>query len=259
MTVSKQDLSGVINWTREYFDNANISTAVVGLSGGIDSSVIASICCKALGNSNVIGVILPCESGKADRELAMALAISLGIFTGNDIDNVFEMDLAKTFQTFMATYNRAVDGGCLPDVYDRLVAANVKSRLRMTTLYAVSNNIKGLVVGTTNKSEAKLAYYTRGGDGCVDIEPLQDFLKYEVYELANLLGDIPEPILSRAPSAGLWDGQTDEDELGILYNEVDNYLEDKDIDPDKKDKIEGIIKRNKFKGEPIPYYNRGEK
>lgn len=269
MTATLEDLNGVINWIKEYFDNAGISKAVIGLSGGIDSAVIASICCRALGKKNVTGVVMPCYSQELDSHLAFELTESLNI----NSQSTLYFDLEKTFDNLWKEYrsNISYNSSCpLPMTYNKLVPANIKARLRMTTLYAVAGHIGGLVVGTTNKTEAMLGYNTKYGDGGVDIEPIQDFYKGEVYELAEMLNDIPQKIIERAPSAGLWDDQTDEGELGMLYSEIDSYLKTKTgkvgifpvfqfmFDAIKAQKIDKLIAANKHKDLHLPFYKRTE-
>lgn len=270
MTVTKKDLDSVIEWTTRYFYDCGAKKAIVGLSGGIDSAVIASICVKAIGKENVIGLIMPCQSQYKDEKLAYKLAHNLGIngwAKGQEkpyIDNTFQMDLEKTFNQFWKDYRYNINPeyDCVPDTYSKLVPANIKARLRMTTLYAVAGHVNGLVVGTTNKTEALLGYVTKYGDGGVDIEPIQDFYKAEVYELAALLEDIPEAIIKRAPTAG--NGQTDEDELEMTYANIDAYLKAKEkgkevavLSKIKEEKLLKLIASNKHKDLGLPHYERG--
>jgi len=268
MTVELKDLDGVIKWTQNYFHDCGIKKAVVGLSGGIDSAVIASICCRALGKENVMGVIMPCHSQEIDKYLAEKLAENLNIVYSEDgtPDNLLYYELEETFDLFWKEYRSNIpyhnikEHGSIPMSYNKLVPANIKARLRMTTLYTVAGHIGGLVVGTTNLTEAVLGYATKYGDGGVDIEPIQDFYKTEVYELAYLLGDIPQEIIDRAPTAGLWDDQTDEGELGLQYAYIDTYLIAKSEGKMRElhPKIEALIAANKHKDLHLPYYKREE-
>ena len=151
----------------------------------------------------------------------------------------------------MSIHNNVFDGE-FPDI-NKLVKANAKSRLRMLTLYALANQAGYLVAGTTNKSEMKLGYATKYGDGGVDFEPIQDFYKTEVWEMATLM-DLPKAIIDKAPSAGLWAGQTDEDELGHDYYEIDAWLQGKDKQPWTA--LNRRIKTAKHKDLHLPYFRR---
>ena len=181
---------------------------VIGLSGGIDSALLARLARDALGPEHVLGVLIP--DGQFPRALleeTHAYAESLGIAHRTvPIESVV----------------RAVSG-LLPEVQDRVALGNTTARLRMIVLYAIAREHHRLVVGTGNKSELLLGYFTKYGDGGVDLLPIGDLYKTEVRALAADLG-LPNAIRERAPSAGLWEGQTDEEELGISYVEVDQIL-----------------------------------
>lgn len=233
---------------------------MIGLSGGIDSAVAAAICVQAIGPEHVVGVILPCDSGLEDAMDALRVAKRLNIQT-------VDADLENTFRTWWDAYRFSIawpaqQEGAFPKM-NKLVRANAKARLRMLTLYAVANQVGGLVIGTTNKTEAAIGYATKYGDGGVDIEPLMDFYKTEIWELAKIL-DIPPEIISRVPSAGLWDGQTDEEELGMKYKEIDEILMDINNESEsclepgepKYDKIVSMIAASKHKDLHLPYFKR---
>lgn len=179
---------------------------VIGLSGGIDSSVAAALCVKAVGRKNVLGLIMPCHSDPADAADARLLARHLGI-------RVRHVGLEKVFDLFLSI---------LPEGKG-LARSNIKPRLRMITLYYHANKHNYLVCGTGNKSELMVGYFTKYGDGAVDILPIADLYKRDVVALARLLA-IPERIITKPPSAGLWKGQTDEGEMGITYAELDDIL-----------------------------------
>ena len=133
MTVTQKDLDGVIKWIKDYFNKTGLKEAVVGLSGGIDSAVIASVCCRALEPKNVIGVVMPCYSQNIDKIFANKLATSIGIesfTTASDIDNVLHIDLEETFDTLEKLYrNSTGTADPLPMTYNKLVPANIKARL----------------------------------------------------------------------------------------------------------------------------------
>ncbi len=199
-------LAGRISeWIRQKVKEAGAEGVVVGISGGVDSSVVASLAKKAVGEK-VLGVIMPCHSEPLDEKYAWRVAEKLKIETERVV-----LD---------SLYDRFSD--LLPSG-KRLALTNLKARLRMATLYYFANNLNYLVVGTGNKSEISVGYFTKYGDGGCDILPLGDLLKTEVRELARVL-ELPEEIINRVPSAGLWAGQTDEEEMGLRYEDLDRIL-----------------------------------
>ena len=195
----------IVTWLRDYAVKAGAGGYIVGLSGGIDSACTAVLCRRAVG-SNVLGVLMPCHSSPGDAELARLFAETF------DIETV-TVALEPAFGALL---------GVLPDTSD-LARANVKPRLRMTTLYALAQTHGYLVAGTGNKSEIAVGYFTKYGDGGVDVEPLGELYKIQVRLLATKL-EIPQTIIDRPPTAGLWEGQTDEEEMGITYETLDTTL-----------------------------------
>jgi NAD+ synthase len=193
-------------WLRDYATQAGASGYVLGLSGGIDSACTAVLCQQAVGR-NLLAAILPCYSPAEDAEMALLLANTFGIKT-------VTVDLVPVYQAVLAS---------LPPKLPHLATANLKPRLRMATLYALAQAHGYLVAGTGNKSEIAVGYFTKYGDGGVDVEPLGDLYKSQVRELAYELA-IPQPIIDRPPSAGLWPGQTDENEMGLTYEQLDCTL-----------------------------------
>ncbi|MEX2425751.1 MAG: NAD+ synthase [Thermomicrobiaceae bacterium] len=194
-------------WLREKVEGAGAEGVAVGLSGGIDSSVVATLAARAFGPDRVTGVIMPARSQPADVEDARMLASQLGITS-------LEIDLEIPFSAMLDT---------LPEGSD-LAVANLKPRLRMMTLYHIANTNNLVVAGTGNKTELMVGYFTKYGDGGVDLLPLGALYKHQVRDLARGIG-VPQAIIDRPPSAGLWAGQTDEDEMGITYEELDAILE----------------------------------
>ena len=197
----------------------------VGLSGGIDSAVVIRLA-QVAANGNVVGVVMPCHSDPQDEADATLVANHFAIPT-------VRIDLAPSYDRLVADLNSVVEGlpgarqasapGETSDPRARLPRANVKPRLRMTTLYYVANSLNYLVAGTGNRSELEIGYFTKYGDGGVDLLPIGRLLKSEVRELAREL-EVPEPVIAKAPSAGLWLGQTDEHEMGFSYADLESYL-----------------------------------
>jgi NAD+ synthase len=183
---------------------ARAEGVVIGLSGGVDSALAAALCVDAVGAANVYGMMLPCESAEEDCADAITAADHLGI--AREI-----VDLTKTYEALLVS---------LPGLDNKLARANLKSRLRMCSLYARANQRNYLVCGTTNMVEMHLGYFTKFGDGGCDIEPLVCLLKREVREM-TALKKFPPDIALRTASAGLWKGQTDEGDIGLSYARLD--------------------------------------
>ena len=181
---------------------------VLGVSGGIDSAVVLRLCERAAGAEKVLGLMMPeKDSPKDDLKDAMELCENDGV-------RYKVIDITEP----IASFKKSIGG-----TVDRMSLANIKARCRMITLYHFANSEKLLVVGTSNKSELLMGYFTKFGDGAADLEPIGDIYKTEVRELAREMG-IPEKVIKKAPSAGLWKGQTDEGEMGISYDRLDAIL-----------------------------------
>jgi len=185
---------------------------VFGLSGGVDSAVVAALCKRAFPHHS-LGLILPCQSDPVDAADAVLTAHHFGLPTAT-------IDLTPVYEALCAELRAACSDA--PD--DRLTCANIKPRLRMTALYAFSNHLGYRVVGTGNRSELAVGYFTKWGDGGADLLPLGNLTKTRVGELARHLG-VPQRIVDKPPSAGLWEGQTDEGEMGLTYEQLDACLE----------------------------------
>ena len=227
----------LVLWIRDKVLAAGCRGVVIGMSGGLDSSVLAILCHRAFPQS-MLGVIMPCHSGQEDVEHAQAVASQFSIPTKKVVlDTVFDT-LLKVLP------DERVEPGV-----SRLAKGNLKVRLRMLTLYYFTNQLKYMVAGSGNRSELSVGYFTKYGDGGVDILPLGKLVKGQVRELASFLG-IPQPIIDKPPSAGLWQGQTDEDELEFSYAELDCYLLTGEASDALREKIESRIMANNHKRLP---------
>lgn len=229
-------------WIAEHVREAGLSGVVVGLSGGIDSAVVSGLCARGIGAKQVLGVCMPCHSNPRDAEDAALTAETWDIpFT--------TVDVSGAYDTLVAA---------LPPGSD-LAYANIKPRLRMITLYHHANTLGKLVAGTGNRSELLAGYFTKYGDGGVDILPIAGLYKHQVRQLAAEIG-VPPRIIARPPSAGLWEGQTDEAELGITYTELDTTLQALDtgdtaaIDPATLEKVQRMIALSAHKRRLAPIY-----
>ena len=197
----------IVNFIREYTEKAGKNKVVIGLSGGVDSSVVAKLATMALGNENVHALFLPDISTPLDDfEHARMMAKLL------DID-YRTIDLSPMIH--------AITNAC--NEMNEIALGNIKARVRMIFLYQFANTNNALVCGTSNKTELLTGYYTKYGDGGSDLMPIGDLYKTQVYQLARYL-EIPEEIIKKPPTAGLWKGQTDEEELGIKYEKLDIIL-----------------------------------
>lgn len=185
--------------------------AAFGLSGGIDSAVVAALGARAFPH-HALGVIMPCHSDPRDAEDADLVAQHFAVATAT-------VDLTPVYDALVEQLGRVSSD--LPE--SRLACANLKPRLRMTTLYAFANHLGYRVLGASNRSELFVGYFTKHGDGGVDLQPLANLTKSQVRALAEYL-DVPRRIIDKPPSAGLWAGQTDEAEMGLAYEELDAYI-----------------------------------
>ncbi len=202
-----EHLSKVIgDWIARKVHEAGAKGVVVGLSGGVDSAVVLALSRRALGE-NVLGVIMPCESREQDAKDALEMASALWVAT-------VRVDLDRPYHQLLELLPTGV----------AMAKANLKARLRMTVLYSYANTLDYLVAGTGNKSELTVGYFTKYGDGGADILPIGGLLKRHVRDLAKHL-KIPARIIQKPPSAGLWPGQTDEEELGISYEVLDEIID----------------------------------
>jgi NAD+ synthase len=235
----QQLTENLVSWIREKVLAAGGKGVVLGVSGGLDSSVAAVLCHHAF-PQNMLAVIMPCHSAEEDIEHAWAVAEQFSIPTKTVI-------LDAAYDTLL----KVLPDDKVAHALSRLAKANLKARLRMLTLYYFANSLKYMVVGSSNSDEVILGYFTKYGDGGVDFQPLGNLLKGQVKELARFLG-IPQPIINKPPSAGLWEGQTDEGELGLSYDEIDRYLASGEASARLKKRIESMIAASEHKRQPPP-------
>jgi len=212
-------------WLRQQATIAGARGYAVGLSGGVDSAVVARLCQMAT-PGKAIGVIMPCHSDPRDEQDAELVAHRFSL-------PAIRMDLSSAYDLLigdMKTLFQRVPRDQAPDVSEqavdirsRMPLANVKPRLRMTTMYFVANSLNYLVAGTGNRSELTIGYFTKYGDGGVDVLPIGGLTKGQVLAMAREF-EVPEAIVAKPPSAGLWAGQTDEEEMGFSYSDLERYL-----------------------------------
>jgi len=201
----------LVDWIRKKVSQAGAKGVLLGLSGGIDSAVMA-VLCKCACPDNMLCINLPCYSNPEDQEHAKLVADKFGIpFEVINLDNIYN------------SFLKLLPSDKVDPALDRLAKSNLKVRLRMVTLYYHANRLNYLVVGSSNRSELAVGYFTKWGDGGVDMMPLGNLVKQEIIQLAKYLG-IPQPIIDKPPSAGLWTGQTDEAEMRLTYEALDRYL-----------------------------------
>lgn len=231
---------------------------VIGLSGGLDSSTTAYLCAKTLKNDQILGIIMPTvTTPDEDIEDAISVAEVLGI----EYEIIHVDDLIEPFKN-LCTHTSENQGR---KEYRELANANLKARIRMMVLYYHANDLNRLVVGTGNRTELLVGYFTKHGDGGVDILPIADLYKTDVRHLASKIG-VPTGIIQKAPTAGLWAGQTDEKELGmkyeildkLLYMMIDKKMKPNDIAENLKIpyeevlRIRGKVKKSEHKLKPAP-------
>jgi len=216
----KQRINHIVKWLKSYAKSAKINTLVVGISGGIDSSVVSALCAQT--GLNTIVVQMPIrQNKKLDNRSSMQAGWLLDKFKGNVTH--MSMDLTSVFTAF----EKKVDPFCgaIDASQVNLAFANSRARLRMMTLYQIAQSHKGIVVGTGNRVEDfGVGFFTKYGDGGVDISPIGDCMKTQVWDMGRELG-LPQEIIDAAPTDGLWtDDRTDEDQLGMSYPELERMM-----------------------------------
>lgn len=234
---AEQITKDCVKWIQDFFEeNGKGANAIVGISGGKDSSVVAALCVEALGKDRVIGVLMPCGK-QHDIDMAQLLVNHLGI------------------KNYEINIKDAVDGlkSALPFEISEQTTINIPPRVRMTTLYAVAQSHNGRVANTCNLSEDWVGYATRYGDGAGDFSPLAQLTVTEVKAIGRVLG-LPDVLVDKTPIDGLC-GKTDEENLGFTYATLDRYIRDGVIDDEKtKKSIDTKHKNNLFKLQLMPSF-----
>ncbi len=231
-----------VEWIRNFFEeNGKDCNAVLGISGGKDSSIAAALCVEALGKDRVIGVLMP-QGRQHDIDMAYLLVNHLGI-------RHYEVNIGETVSSILNAFPEDLE-------ISQMSRVNLPPRIRMSTLYAVSQSLNGRVVNTCNLSEDWVGYSTRYGDSVGDFSPMSNLTVTEVKEIGRLLG-LPEVLVDKVPIDGLC-GKTDEENLGFTYAELDTYIRTGVIaDADKKALIDRKHKANLFKLQLMPSFNPG--
>ena len=224
----KSYLKEIEQFLKEYLEEAHCDKYILGVSGGVDSSLCAAILKSAVGREKVHCLILPINSIPADTEDGLTLV--------KDLDLPYDViDTSEAFDAYVKEFkSKGIE-------LDKSTLGNLKARMRMSILYAIAQKERGLVVGTDNADERYVGYFTKHGDGACDILPIAHLLKSEVVEAAKIYG-VRDHLAERVPSAGLFEGQTDETEMGITYQELDAYLLGKEIPEESKKRIEHLHK-----------------
>ena len=241
----------IVEFVRDYYRKNNLKGAVLGISGGKDSGVVAGIMCKALGPENVVGLTLPCHSKEADAADAKLVAEKFGF-------ELLNIDLTNVFDAFRT---EALKLGDFTDEELKNSDINLKPRLRMASVYymaALLSATRGgtyIVPGTSNACELYVGYFTKGGDSVYDIAPIYSLTVDEVIKVGEVLG-VPEKGLYRTPDDGI-SGLSDEDKLGVKYADIGKVIRGEEVDENEKEKIEVLHKKAAHKFN-IPVYRIGE-
>jgi NAD+ synthase len=230
---TQEAVNKICSFIKSKLEESKTDGLVLGLSGGIDSSTVAYLCARVIESDKILGLILPSETTSfEDIEDAITVADSLGIkYKSLHIDHLIE-----PFPKLCPECSKSA-----------LANGNLKARARMMLLYYHSNSMNRLVMGTGNKTELLVGYFTKYGDGGVDVLPIGDLYKTHVKEIAEYIG-VPKNIIEKAPTAGLWSGQTDEEELGIKYELLDKILY---LTTDENLNVPGAAKRLKIAEDEI--------
>lgn len=246
---AKEEKDKIIRFIREYYKKYNLGGAVIGISGGKDSGVVAGLFTEALGKENVVGVTLPCHSRPTDKSDAQLVSDYFGF-------EMINLDLTATNDTFKKEIDKL---GEFTEEELKNSEINLKPRLRMASLYyiaALYSALKGktyLVAGTGNKCEMFVGYFTKGGDGVSDINVLGDLTVEEVIKIGEVL-NVPQQVLYKTPDDGL-SGKSDEEKLGVKYQDIAKYMAGEKLDEVTKQKIKRLHEGSLHKFN-IPIYKK---
>ena len=231
-------LKVIEKFLEDYLNSSKMDTYVLGLSGGVDSSLCAALAKNAVGKDKLMCIMMPIASNPADLNDALHLAKTLDL-------NYIVVDATKTYETYLEDLKNS--GIFLK----RDTISNLKARIRMSILYAYAQEHRGLVIGTDNKDEKFTGYFTKHGDGAADIFPVAHLLKEEVVQASKILG-VPTHLAERVPTAGLFEGQTDETEMGVTYKDLDNYLKGNKVPEEVEKRILYLHKISAHKRDAVP-------
>ena len=236
----QEEYEGRVAWIRNLVETSGVRGIVFGNSGGKDSALVGILCKAAC--DNTVGIIMPCASKRN---------FGIDARDGRELAEQYHIET----RTVDMTAVRAAELEALQGVSELtdLAVSNIAPRLRMTTLYAVAAAEGRLVAGTGNRSEAYMGYFTKWGDGASDFNPISDLTATEVFAFLEYLG-APRSIIDKAPSAGLFDGQTDEDEMGVSYRAIDAWLTEGTASEEDRAVIERFHARSEHKRRPIATY-----
>ena len=235
--ILEQKIRKTVEWLREQVVQSHTRGLILGISGGIDSAVVGFLI-KMACPDNSLGVIMPIKSSEKDMEHAKELVEKA------DLTHM-TLDLTQAHSLMLGIVKETMQDAWRED-FARISDANTRARLRMTGLYTIANNLGYLVVGTDNAAEIYTGYFTKYGDGGVDVLPIAHLKKSEVYEWAEYLG-VPQSILDKAPSADLWEGQTDEMEMGTTYRCIDAFLDGQEVPEKDREVIERLHRNSEHK------------
>lgn len=244
----EKTVNNIVEWLQEQVTKTGVKGLMTGVSGGLDSALVAHLIKRAMPD-NSLGVILPIKTKPEDLNHAKKVIESCDM-------NSITVDLTDTHRIMYGQMTSLLkEKKQFHEKNDQLAGANLRARLRMSALYTLATNYHYLVVGTDNASEWYTGYFTKYGDGGVDIQPIIDFSKQEVREMASYVG-VPDEIVHKQPSADLWEGQTDEIEMGTTYDKIDAYVQGKEVPEADKIIIERMHRSTEHKRNPLPQYRR---